>query len=292
MPRLTFAVPVFNGERFLADSLDSILAQSFGDFELVIADNASTDRTFEICEAFASRDRRIRILRSDVNRGAAWNYNRLLEQASGEYFKWHAHDDLIAPLYAARCLQRLDAHVAEILCYPRTQVIDERGQAMPEDPADALSVTGVTPGGRLSEYFRSSFHNRSCNAILGIIRTSALRKTRLIGSYVGSDKILLAELALLGQFHQLPDSLFFRRAHAGSSVAATPDPSLRDEWFDTTQQRKRQFVYWKWLLEYVRAIHHVPLSVGERISADRAMLGYWGLYKPRLKRELKKFLLR
>jgi hypothetical protein len=86
--------------------------------------------------------------------------------------------------------------------------------------------------------------------------------------------------------------LFFRRAHAGSSVAATPDPSLRDEWFDTTLQRKRRFVYWKWFLEYVRAIHHVPLSVGERISADLAMLGYWGLYKPRLKRELKEFLLR
>lgn len=292
MPRLTFGVPVFNGDRFLAASLDSVLAQSFTDFELIIADNASTDRTLEVCESFAARDGRIRVLRSDSNRGAAWNYNRLFEQANSEYFKWHAHDDLIAPEYAARCVERLDGHPDEILCYPRTQGIDEHGRATPDDPADALSVTHVTPAGRLSEYFHSSFHNRSCNAILGIIRTGTLRKTRLIGSYAGSDKVLLAELALLGQFHQLHHTLFFRRAHAGSSVAATPDPSFRDQWFDTSVRRKRQFVHWKWFMEYVRAIHHVPLSVAERIRAEKVMLEYWRLYKPRLKRELKESIRR
>lgn len=292
MPRLTIGVPVFNGDQFLAESLNSILAQSFTDFELVIADNASTDGTLAICEDFLARDRRIRVLRSDSNRGAAWNYNRLMEEAGGEYFKWHAHDDRLAPDYAARCIDRLDEHPDEILCYTRTQVIDELGNARQDDPGDVLSVTDEAPGGRLSEYFLSSFRNRACNAILGIVRTNALKQTRLIGAYAGSDKVLLAELALLGPFHQLPDTLFFRRAHAGSSVAATPDPTLRDQWFDTALQHKRQFVNWKWFLEYVRAIHHVPLSIAERSRAGQAMLEYWGLYKPRLIRELKEYLLR
>jgi glycosyltransferase involved in cell wall biosynthesis len=292
MPRLTFAVPVFNGERYLADALESILAQTAGDFELLIGDNASTDGTLRICETLASRDERIRIVRSEMNRGAAWNYNRLVELAGGEFFKWHPHDDLLAPPFAARCLERLQAHPDEVLCYPGTQVINERGEATHDDPDDALPVRHPNPAGRLSEYFRASFQHRSCNAVLGIIRTSTLRQTRLIGSYAGSDKVLLAELALLGRFHQLPETLFFRRAHEGSSVAATPDPSLRDRWFDTSARRKGHFVHWKWFAEYVRAIHHVPLSLPERLRAERVMLEYWGLHKPRLKQELKGFLIR
>jgi glycosyltransferase involved in cell wall biosynthesis len=290
MPRLTFGVPVYNGGRFIAESLGSILAQTFTDFELIIADNASTDRTLEICEHVASRDARVRLLRSDANRGAAWNYNRLLEHATAPYFKWHPHDDLIAPEFAAGCVNRLEANATEILCYPRTQMIDEHGGPLPEDPADVLSVTAATASERLLQYFQSSFQNRGCNAVLGVIRTDILKKTRLIGAYAGSDKVLLAELALLGPFRQLPAALFFRRVHAGSSVAATPDPSLRDQWFETGKGRKRQFVHWKWFTEYVRGIRHVPLTPSERLRSGRVMYEYWKLYKPRLTRELKDFM--
>ncbi len=286
MPRLTCGVPVFNGERFLAETLQSILAQTYDDFELLVADNASTDRTVEICRDFMARDKRVRLFSAASNRGAAWNFNRLVREAVGEYFKWHPYDDLLVPDFVAQCIARLDSHPDEILCYPRTQVIGERGEPLLKEPEDVLSVTSATPDGRLSEYFRSSFLNRGCNAALGVTRTGVLRKTRLIGAYAGSDKVLLAELALLGPFHQLPGTLFFRREHSGSSLAVHPDPLLRDLWFDTDRTGKRQFIHWKWFIEYVRAIHHIPMSVTERFRAERVMREYWKLYEPRLKREI------
>ena len=96
-PRVSVGIPVFNGERFLAETIESILAQTFKDFEIVISDNASTDRTEEICRSYAARDPRIRYNRNDTNRGAAWNHNRVFELARGEYFKWQSHDDFCAP---------------------------------------------------------------------------------------------------------------------------------------------------------------------------------------------------
>src|SRR5688572_10868700 len=98
-PRVSIGLPVYNGENYLAEAIDSILAQTFEDFELIISDNASTDRTQEICEAYAAKDGRIRYYRSEVNKGSAWNFNRVFELARGEYFKWAAHDDYIAPEY-------------------------------------------------------------------------------------------------------------------------------------------------------------------------------------------------
>ena len=108
-PRVTIGLPVFNGERFLRESVESVLGQDFGDLELLVADNASTDATLDIVHEFAAADRRVRVLRSDRNRGAAWNYNRLVGEARGELFRWHAHDDVLLPAAVQRCVTALDA---------------------------------------------------------------------------------------------------------------------------------------------------------------------------------------
>ena len=107
-PRVTLGVPVFNGGPFLPETLDSLLNQTFSDLEVVISDNASTDRTEEICRAYAARDPRVRYYRNDVNRGAAWNHNRVFELARGEFFKWSAADDLCAPEFLTLCVAALD----------------------------------------------------------------------------------------------------------------------------------------------------------------------------------------
>ncbi len=87
-PRVSIGLPVFNGERYLARAIDSILAQDFRDLELVVCDNASTDRTAEICAAYARRDPRVRYHRNPRNLGAGPNYDRCFHLARGEYFKW------------------------------------------------------------------------------------------------------------------------------------------------------------------------------------------------------------
>ena len=92
-PSLSIGLPVYNGERFLAKAIASLLIQEFEDFELIISDNGSNDKTEAICRDAAARDSRVRYLRSNENRGATWNFRRVLEAASGEFFKYAAYDD-------------------------------------------------------------------------------------------------------------------------------------------------------------------------------------------------------
>ncbi len=290
MPTVTIGLPVFNGEEFVRQTLESIVQQTFTDFELLIGDNASTDATLRICSEFASRDSRIRVLTSETNKGAAPNYNRLVHEAAGKYFRWLPHDDLIAPTFLEQCVGFLEAHPSVILCYPTTRPIDENGKLFDREPQDALDVTASQPSVRLRQYFESSFLNRQCNAVLGVVRTDVLRKTGLIGSYTGSDKILLAELALKGPFHQLPDALFYRRYHSRGSLSLHPNPAERDGWFDSIKRKRRVFVQWSWFAAYFVSIHRARLSTKEAVSSYLQMWRYFILYRFALKDELKKIL--
>ena len=107
MPRVSIGIPVYNGENFLEEAIRSVLAQTYQDLELVIADNASSDRTAEIGQDFAASDGRVRYVRNARNLGAAPNYNRVWEQSRGDLFKWLSHDDRILPGYVAATVAAL-----------------------------------------------------------------------------------------------------------------------------------------------------------------------------------------
>ena len=143
-PRVSVGMPVYNGQRYVKAALDSVLAQTFRDFELFISDNASTDATEEICREYAARDPRIRYSRNDENIGSARNGNRTIQLATGEYFKSAHHDDLCAPEFLARCIEVLEQHPAAVLCYPQSRVIDEHGNLM-SDPEDGLDLRAPDP---------------------------------------------------------------------------------------------------------------------------------------------------
>jgi glycosyltransferase involved in cell wall biosynthesis len=284
-PRVSIGMPVYNGERFLKEALHSILAQTFEDFELIISDNASTDGTQKICQAYAAQDRRIRYYRNEQNLGAAWNYNRVFELSTGEYFKWVAYDDLYASEYLERCVEVLDHHPAVILCYPRTTIIDEHGKRI-EDYFDGLNLRSPRPHQRYAHYHNRFRSGGKCNAVLGVIRASILRMTPLIKNYVSSDKILLGELALLGEFYEIPEHLFFRRDHPQTSVRANPRSEGRAAWFDPSNRREIQLPRWRWFFEYLSSIKRVRMSACEKIRCYMQM-GRWVLWNwRRLRGEL------
>ena len=106
--KLSIGMPIYNGDEFLKEAIESLLNQTFEDFEIIISDNASTDQTQQICRYYADLDPRIRYYRCKENLGAAWNYNRVFELSYGEYFKWAAHDDYCAPSFFERCVEALD----------------------------------------------------------------------------------------------------------------------------------------------------------------------------------------
>src|SRR5687768_11755331 len=105
---VSVGMPVFNGERFIEAALDSVLAQNYGDLEVVISDNASTDDTEEICRSYAAKDDRVRYFRNRINYGIAFNFNNVFRLSSGRYFKWAASDDVCAPDFLSRCVEILD----------------------------------------------------------------------------------------------------------------------------------------------------------------------------------------
>ena len=124
-PKVTIGMPVYNGARHLAQALDSLLKQTFTDFELLIADNASTDRTGDICTDYAKLDPRIRYVRHATNRGAVYNWNFVVEQARGQYFKWASGNDYCAPTMLEQCVRTLDDEPLVVVVYGRTGYVDD-----------------------------------------------------------------------------------------------------------------------------------------------------------------------
>jgi glycosyltransferase involved in cell wall biosynthesis len=268
-PRVSVGIPVFNGERFLAQALESILSQTFRDFELIISDNASTDSTEEICRSYAARDGRIRYHRSERNRGAAWNHNRLVELARAPYFKWQCHDDYCAPTFLESCIAVIDNDPGVVLCYPQFVRVDEQGRRL------GVKSSRVVGEGEPRERFRSLIYRRdSCEEIYGVMRSAVIVKTRLIGPYSNSDDTFLAELILHGRFREVPEPLFFYRIHRSQSTSAYPTRSARMAWFDPSTRARLSFPFLRLCGGYISLVWRSPVTWGEKLSCYSSLIGW------------------
>jgi glycosyltransferase involved in cell wall biosynthesis len=209
-PRLSIGMPVFNGARWIRGALESLLAQSFGDFELVIADNASTDGTEGICREAAVADARIRYHRNPTNIGVLRNYDRVFELSRGAYFKWASCSDICLDGFLEVCVAVLDARPDVVLAYPKALLLLSRPGAAEsaQEYDDNLNLEQERPSERFREYLN---RERINNVMNGVIRASALRRTALNRPLPGSDISMMAELSLLGKFVEVPDRLFVRR---------------------------------------------------------------------------------
>jgi glycosyltransferase involved in cell wall biosynthesis len=229
-PRLSIGLPVYNGERYLAETLDGFLAQTFQDFEIVVCDNASMDRTCEISRSYADRDPRVRYYRNEKNLGAIPNFNRAFELSRSPFFKWAAHDDQYHPRYLEACVRILDADPEVVLAHSKTAFVDDRGEAFPVDPATGSYIdprTGIaqTPDGpaiadspvAILRFWQVLSLARWGTHMFGVMRREILERTRLIPNFSGGDRAMLAELALLGRFRCQNEPLFKKRFHESAS---------------------------------------------------------------------------
>jgi glycosyltransferase involved in cell wall biosynthesis len=261
MTRLTIGLPVYNGENYLQAALDSILGQTYTDFELIISDNGSTDSTPDICRA-AANDPRVRYVRHDENRGAGWNYEHVRALAADtELYKWAAHDDVMAPTFLERCVAALDADPAASLAFTGVAAIDSAG-TVTKLKRNQVEALGTDPGSRFKQVLAS---NANPEAVFGVMRTSALAHTRGQGDYISSDRVLLAELALVGHFVEVPEVLFFNRDHPTRSVRITGgDLRKLTAWF--APEKPEQFLpAWRLWREYLNAARRAPLSRDEKL---------------------------
>lgn len=199
LPSVAIGLPVYNGERYIAQSIESVLNQHFTDFTFLISDNASTDATWEICQSYAARDRRIRLRKNSTNTGALENFNLVLQETESDFFMWHAHDDLLGPSYVGNCYKFLKENEAFVLCCSRTTFINDTGQETYSDVSD-YNLDSNDAIERYRKCFEESWLINL--AFYGLIRRNFLKKLNFGLKTQGKDFIDTLQLSLMGKFHQ------------------------------------------------------------------------------------------
>ena len=272
-PLVSVGVPVFNGEAFLEDAIRSTLAQTLDDLELILCDNASQDRTPEICRDYAARDARVRYFRNPRNLGAAANYNLAFSHARGRYFKWLAHDDRMRPSFLAKTFRLLEERPDAVLCNAVISYIDSAGAQIGLYDTALSGADSFSPSARFAWMVLRS---HTCADFFGLIRREALRDSLLHGSFHGADRALLAQLALRGRLIQLPAPLLSIREHPSRYTRAQQRSSERAAWHDSAQTRRASFPTWRLYREYLKMVGREPLTPPERSRCYVVLAKWWG----------------
>ncbi|HET6738863.1 MAG TPA: glycosyltransferase family 2 protein [Kribbella sp.] len=273
-PRLSIGLPVYNGEDYLAQSLDAVLGQTYTDFELILSSNASTDGTDDICRDYARRDSRITFHRQERNIGAAPHHDFVFRKSHGELFKWASGDDLWARDLVARCVALLDAHPDAILAHSYTAAIDGEDTVI-----QALEYPLHTDAPDAPERLRSMLFDGDLPGAIqaddfyGVIRADVLRNVKPHDSFYHADQVFMAEVALHGRFLQVPDWLYFRRHHDGRALQANPTISSWSRNLDPKRSNKLvnppARLVAEYILGYFAAVRRAPLTASERRECNR-----------------------
>jgi glycosyltransferase involved in cell wall biosynthesis len=269
--RVMIGLPVYNGARYLEAAIDSLLGQTYSDFEIIISDNASTDSTEQICLKYASREPRIKYHRNEVNRGGVWNFNQVFRLSSAEFFMWFSDDDILAPTYLERCVEVLDHSPSVILCFSSYSDIDSDGKLVGTRKS-RLVMDSPNPVVRFRQAIRL---DHLCEPWCGVVRSEVLRRTPLYGMFPDYDRVLLAELGLYGPFYEVRDFLFLHREHAKRSIRVYPTRQTRMAWIDPARAGKIVFPHFRQFREFFAAIHRPPVTRQVKMRCNLAMFA-WG----------------
>lgn len=206
-PELTIGLPVYNGGAHLAAALDSLLSQSFGDFVLLISDNASGDDTSSICQAAAARDSRIVYVRQPENIGIFANFRFVLERAETPFFMWAAHDDHWHEHFVDKNLALLKADPRAVASISRV--------AFHNDGVLAFRSASTYPlQGSVKQNLRRFWRfPADASRFYAIHRTDVLRQcTPVIPPYHAYDWLVVALTLLHGHYLEVPEVLMWRKA--------------------------------------------------------------------------------
>jgi glycosyltransferase involved in cell wall biosynthesis len=270
MPRVSIGLPVYNGKDFVGAAIESLLAQTFTDFELVLVDNCSTDGTSEICKGFAARDSRVVYHLNERNIGGGPNQNRAFDLANkAPYFKWAAHDDMHAPTFLEKCVKILDEDPEVVIAMSQVDLLDAEGKhigtrklTLPLDQPDVLTR------------YKAMLPSYDCLEMFGVWRRSVIPASP-IGLYSDGDAILLLRMALRGRFREVPETLFFNRRHA-SQAGSKYDGNPREwaTWWNPAYKGKRVFPQWRRMSELWRVLAIAPIPIQDRLRCA-AVLARW-----------------
>lgn len=262
-PILSIALPAYNEEKHLAEALDSIMYQLSDvqfDYEVLILDNASTDQTKNIGEKYASKYPKIRYIRNESNIGAIENANKAVKLSNGEFFMWVGAHDILSDNYIQNCLQIMQSDSSIVVAYPRTIWIDENGNEL-----NIKSGFIDTRGDWIISRFNLTLWTNQ-HAMYGLIRSDALKKTRLMKQTIASDAILLLELSLLGSFAHVPEAIWYRRKNRDDEDYYQQIARYRRMLFSSDKSAKSKFLHWKFFYECLAVIWNGPISFKRKVA--------------------------
>lgn len=218
-PLVSIGMPVYNGEKYIRQALDSLLAQDYTNFELIISDNASTDKTQEICHEYAMRDSRIRYYRNQQNMGIVWNFNRVFELSTGEYFMWAADDDGWERDYASTLLSVMSRFPESIVSFTNYMKYSENGDFLGNEELTGSEVCELG----FRELIAMVFSLQKINvAIYGLFRREELQTLLKDGfpNCSAPDRVVFANFALAGKTVTLTNKYLYKRTVHNTSFAA------------------------------------------------------------------------
>jgi hypothetical protein len=282
-PLVSIGLPVYNGENFVAEAIQCVLDQTFSDWELIICDNCSTDRTLLICCQFAERDSRIRVHQNARNMGVCFNYSEVFRLSRGQYFKWMAHDDLFAPRFVETCIQELEKHDDVVLAFTKMCYVDAGGRVLRRQ-ASELSVLGPTAESRAKQFLASAAQSTDFLWLAyGVVRRDVLQQSGSMGLYAGSDHVMLFKIALLGCMKQIEEEMFLRREHSEASTCKRGSTVRERAKFAYADDNRRLILPWcRMLKEHLIGVlkTRIPFwsKLGCIIAVVRRFLAAWKFF--------------
>lgn len=263
-PLVSIGLPVFNGAAWLERTLESLRTQSVDDLELIISDNASVDSTASLCRRYASIDSRIKVIRNATNIGANRNYLAVLDAARGRYFKWAACGDHCAPNFLECCLEILEARPDVAVAAPRSFLMTN-GLESATPYSDDFDLLQEDPAER---FIAMCERMRLNNAMNGVIRRSALQQALPMGTFWGSDILLMAELALLGKFALTAERVFYRRMAIDTATILRSDAEIQAH-IDPVHPSARTWQQWEYSARLLHIVARSAPWFGPKFSALR-----------------------
>ncbi|NJN95353.1 MAG: glycosyltransferase family 2 protein [Anaerolineales bacterium] len=215
-PLISMGMPIYNEAKWLGQALDSLLTQTFEDFELIISDNASTDESRKIVQDYAAKDARIKLYHQAEDIGAIENFEFVLAQARGDYFMWVGGHDLWSSNLLDVLLKEMQANPHVVLCFPQTVLIDRENRPLTVFNETVDTRSEQSAAGRIWAMHRQL---KRSNAIYGLHRREVLLSTLPWPKIVGGDSVLLVRAAAVGDVLTNSTGQWFRRKnHEHSSL--------------------------------------------------------------------------
>lgn len=266
-PLASIGIPVYEGEDYLGETLDSVLAQDYPHLEIVISDNASTDSTVDIIRERSRETDRVRLVEQHENVGAAENYNIVFREARGEYFAWNAHDDLSTPDFVSAAVSALESDPDAAVAIGRPFWVDSEGTKLRPIPIPP-NLGDPSPARR----FRSAARGHPAALVFGLFRSEFVRRGHLHEPFSGSDRNFVAEMMLYGTAVPAGRAEFYLRDHDRRSVRRLNRSGLkkwahrREGWYSPARAGRIVFPSWRRVSGYLKAIARAPLNPLQRVA--------------------------